>query len=109
MVHMLAFWTGDGFGPTPAFDVTDTPCQGVINNGVQLKVGLGTRGQTPLATRTAPKPMTPVSTGGLTLFPESQFQLQPQQWGSPMLYIRASATISQGRGSRGKLPWNSRV
>ena len=30
---MLAFWTGDGFGPTPAFDVTDTPCRDVINNG----------------------------------------------------------------------------
>ena len=33
MVQTLAFWIGDRFGPTPAFDVTDTPCRDVINNG----------------------------------------------------------------------------
>ena len=35
MVQMLAFWTGDGFGPTPAYDITETPCLGVINGEVK--------------------------------------------------------------------------
>ena len=57
----------------------DTEAQRHKEKPVQLKVGLGTRGQTPLATRTAPRPMTPVSTGGLTLFPESHFQSHPRK------------------------------
>ena len=62
----------------PVFILSTFMCPHVISNLFHFKTDGLAVGQTPLATRTAPKPMTPVFTGGLTLFPESHFQLHPR-------------------------------